>query len=174
MLFRSISGFDGTGETPPEGRNDVTGHITDALSYNFGKHQMRFGGEYRKAQLDEFYFRNSLGSFNFDGSQGVNHAGYPVNPNAYGSTVKALADFLAGEVDTSSFANGDAERMIYVNSYDLFAQDAWQITRRLNVNYGLRYDYVGPLHNGDKNLPTFIPGSPTGLGVKTSPLSMNS
>lgn len=167
----NISGFDGTGETPPEGRNDVTGHITDALSYNFGKHQMRFGGEYRKAQLDEFYFRNSLGSFNFDGSQGVNHAGYPVNPNAYGSTVKALADFLAGEVDTSSFANGDAERMIYVNSYDLFAQDAWQITRRLNVNYGLRYDYVGPLHNGDKNLPTFLPGSPTGLSVQGDGLS---
>lgn len=153
----NISGFDGTGETPPEGRNDVTGHITDAVSYNFGKHQVRFGGEYRKAQLDEFYFRNSLGSFTFDGSQGVNHKGYPVNPNAYGSTVKALADFLAGEVVSSSFAKGDAERMIYVNSYDLFAQDAWQVTRRLNVNYGIRYDYVGPLHNGDKNLPTFLP-----------------
>jgi hypothetical protein len=162
----SISGFDGTGETPPEGRNDVTGHITDALSYNIGKHQFRFGGEYRKAQLDEFYFRNSLGSFTFDGSQGVNHKGYPVNPNAYGSTVKALADFLAGEVDTSSFAKGNAERLIYVNSYDLFAQDAWQLTRKLNVNYGLRYDYVGPLHNGDKNLPTFLPGSTTGLVIQ--------
>jgi Carboxypeptidase regulatory-like domain/TonB dependent receptor len=162
----NISGFDGTGETPPEGRNDVTGHITDALSYDIGRHQFRFGGEYRKAQLDEFYFRNSLGSFNFDGSQGVNHKGYSVNPNAYGSTVKALADFLAGEVITSSFASGDAERLIYVNSYDLFAQDAWQVTRRLNINYGLRYDYVGPLHNGDQNLPTFIPGSPTGLVVQ--------
>lgn len=162
----NISGFDGTGETPPEGRNDVTGHITDALSYNVGKHQFRFGGEYRKAQVDEFYFRNALGSFTFDGSQGANHKGYLVNPNGYGSTVKALADFLAGEVDTSSFASGDAERMIYVNSYDLFAQDAWQLTPRLNVNYGLRYDYVGPLHNGDKNLPTFVPGSATGLVVQ--------
>jgi hypothetical protein len=161
-----ISGFDGTGETPPEGRNDVTGHVTDAVSYNFGKHQTRFGGEYRKAQLDEFYFRNALGSFTFDGSQGVNHKGYPVNPNAYGSTVKALADFLAGAVDTSSFATGNAERTVYVNSYDVFAQDAWQLTRRLNVNYGLRYDYVGPLHNGDKNLPTFRPGSTTGLLVQ--------
>jgi hypothetical protein len=162
----NISGFDGTGETPPEGRNDVTGHVTDAVSYNFGKHQLRFGGEYRKAQLDEFYFRNALGSFTFDGSQGVNHKGYPVNPNAYGSTVKALADFLAGEVYTSSFASGNAERTVYVNSYDLFAQDAWQLTRRLNVNYGLRYDYVGPLHNGDRNLPTFRPGSATGLLVQ--------
>jgi hypothetical protein len=167
----SISGFDGTGETPPEGRNDVTGHVTDALSYDIGKHQFRFGGEYRRAQLDEFYFRNSLGSFTFDGSQGVNHKGYPVNPNAYGSTVKALADFLAGEVDTSSFAQGNAERLIYVNSYDLFAQDTWQLTPRLNVNYGLRYDYVGPLYNGDHNLPTFIPGSATGLAVQGAGLA---
>jgi hypothetical protein len=167
----SISGFDGTGETPPEGRNDVTGHITDALSYNIGRHQFRFGGEYRRAQLDEFYFRNSLGSFTFDGSQGVNHKGYSVNPNGYGSTVKALADFLAGEVDTSSFAQGNAERLIYVNSFDLFAQDAWQLTPRLNVNYGLRYDYVGPLYNGAGNLPTFIPGSASGLSVQGAGLA---
>jgi hypothetical protein len=151
----SISGFDPTGETPPEGRNDVTGHVTDALSYTTGAHQLRFGGEFRKAQLDEFYFRNSLGAFTFDGSQGT----YTNNPNAYGSTVEALADFLAGKVSTSSLARGDAERMVYVNSFDLFAQDAWQVTRRLNVNYGIRYDYVGPMHNGDKNLPTFLPNN---------------
>jgi hypothetical protein len=148
----NISGFDGTGETPPEGRNDVTGHITDALSYSVGAHQLRFGGEYRKAQLDEFYFRNSLGLFTFDGSQG----GYPVGTNG---NVAALADFMAGKVVSSSFASGNAERLIYVNSYDLFAQDSWQLTHRLNINYGIRYDYVGPLHNGDKNLPTFLPNS---------------
>ncbi len=151
----NISGFDGTGETPPEGRNDVTGHVTDAVSYNVGAHQFRFGGEYRKAQLDEFYFRNALGSFTFDGSQGI----YANNPNAYGSTVKALADFMAGKVVSSSFASGNAERLVYVNSYDLFAQDAWQLTRKLNLNYGIRYDYIGPLHNSDKNLPTFLPNN---------------
>jgi hypothetical protein len=148
----SISTFDGTGETPQEGRNDVTGHITDAVSYNVGAHQFRFGGEYRKAQLDEFYFRNSLGSFTFDGSQG----GYAKGTN---SSVAALADFMAGEVSRSTLARGNAERMVYVNSFDVFAQDAWQLTRRLNVNYGIRYDYVGPMHNGDKNLPTFVPSS---------------
>jgi hypothetical protein len=166
----TISGFDGTGETPPEGRRDVTGHVTDAFSYNVGAHQFRFGGEYRKAQLDEFYFRNSLGAFTFDGSQGVKVAGkgtgYTINPNAYGSTVKALADFLAGEVVTSSFASGNAERLTYVNSYDLFAQDAWQLSHKLNVNYGIRYDYIGPLHNDAGNLPTFRPGTATGLAVQ--------
>jgi hypothetical protein len=151
----AISGFDGTGQTPPEGRNDVTGHITDALSWNIGSHQFRFGGEYRRAQVDEFYFRNSLGSFTFDGSQGT----YTNNPNNYSNTVKALADFMAGKVVSSSFASGNAERLVYVNSWTLFAQDAWQVSHKLNLNYGLRYDYVGPLHNGDNNLPTFLPSS---------------
>ena len=159
----NISNFDGTGETPPEGRKDVTGHVTDALSYNVGAHQFRFGGEYRKAQLDEFYFRNSLGTFTFDGTQG----NYPKGTNA---NVAALADFIAGRVSRSSFASGDAERLVYVNTYDLFAQDAWQISHKLNLNYGIRYDYVGPLHNGDKNLPTFVPtfltGATPGLAVQ--------
>ena len=65
-----ITGFDPIGETPPEGRNDITGHLTDDLSWTVGKHQFKFGGELRKAQLDEFYHRHALGSFTFDGSQG--------------------------------------------------------------------------------------------------------
>jgi hypothetical protein len=147
--------FDPVGITTPQGRNDVTGHVTDAVSYTVGSHQIRFGGEYRKAQLDEFYFRNALGTFAFTGAQGS----YTVNPNGYGATVKSLADFLAGKVNTSTFARGNAERLVYVNSYDVFAQDAWQVTHKLNVNYGIRYDYVGPMHNGDKNLPTFLPNN---------------
>ncbi len=65
----TIKGFDPVGQTPPEGRNDITGHLTDQLSWVKGKHQMRFGGEYRQAQLDEFYHRHATGSFTFDGSQ---------------------------------------------------------------------------------------------------------
>ena len=65
-----ITGFDPIGETPPEGRNDITGHLTDDLSWTVGRHQFKFGGELRQAQLDEFYHRHALGSFTFDGSQG--------------------------------------------------------------------------------------------------------
>ena len=65
-----ISGFDQVGITPPEGRNDITGHITDILSWSKGKHQLRIGGEFRHGRVDEFYHRRSLGSFRFDGAQG--------------------------------------------------------------------------------------------------------
>jgi outer membrane receptor protein involved in Fe transport len=50
---------------------------------------------------------------------------------------------------------GDAERKVVVNGVDFFGQDAWQITRRFNLNWGLRWDYFGPLHNGTKDLAVF-------------------
>ena len=53
--------------TPPEGRNDITGHLDEALSWIKGKHEFRFGGEFRQAQVDEFYQRHSVGSFVFNG-----------------------------------------------------------------------------------------------------------
>jgi hypothetical protein len=45
-----IAGFDQVGITPPEGRNDVTGHLTDVVSYISGKHQFRLAA--RGASLD--------------------------------------------------------------------------------------------------------------------------
>jgi hypothetical protein len=72
--------------------------------------------------------------------------------------VLALADFLAGDVSSSSIAVGDPERFVRVNAFDFFAQDNWQVTRNLNINLGLRYDYMGPLHSPDKDIAVFIPG----------------
>jgi outer membrane receptor protein involved in Fe transport len=154
-----ISGFDPIGLTPPEGRNDITGHLTDDLSWTIGKHQFRFGGEFRQAQLDEFYHRHGLGSFTFDGTQGPdqNPAGGGDSYDTGDLRVDALADFLAGRVKTSSIALGDPSRQVFVNTSSLFAQDAWQINARLNLNYGIRWDYEGPLHNSGKNLSVFRP-----------------
>jgi outer membrane receptor protein involved in Fe transport len=155
----SITGFDATGETPPEGRNDITGHLTDDASWTVGKHQIKFGGELRKAQLDEFYHRHALGSFTFDGSQGpvTNPALTGDSYNTGDLRVDALADFLAGNVVTSSIALGDPDRQVFVNTLAFFAQDSWQLSTKLNVNYGLRWDYEGPLHNPYKNLSVFRP-----------------
>ncbi len=152
-----ISGFDQVGITPPEGRNDITGHLTDIVSYITGKHELRFGGEVRQGRVDEFYFRRSLGSFSFDGTQGP-WAGTCSATNVVCTDTLALADFLAGDVSTSSIAVGNAERHVLVNSFALFGQDVWRATPELTLTMGLRYEYSGPLHNGDKDLPVFIPG----------------
>jgi outer membrane receptor protein involved in Fe transport len=153
----NISGFDSTGETPPEGRNDITGHLTDDLSWTIGKHQFKFGGEYRQAQLDEFYHRHASGSFTFDGSEGPDQGDPSDSYDTGDARVDALADFMAGRVKTSSIALGDPDRQVFVNTFDFFAQDSWQLSPKLNFNYGLRWDYEGPLHNSLKDLSVFRP-----------------
>jgi hypothetical protein len=149
----AITGFEQIGLTPPEGRNDVTGMLADIVSYNVGRHQFRFGGEFRQGRVNEFYHRRGTGSFSFDGTQGP-WAG----TCATGDPTCALADFLAGDVSTSSIAVGNPERFVRVNGYNFFGQDSIQVTRRLNLNFGLRYEYFGPLYSNNKDLAVFIPG----------------
>jgi hypothetical protein len=162
-----IAGFEQIGLSPPQGRNDITGMLADIVSYNVGKHQFRFGGEIRQGRVNEFYFRHSLGKFVFSGAYTVIDpvTGLPVKGNAWSGTCVsgdptcALADFLAGDVSSSSIAVGNAERKVKVNGLDFFMQDAWQITRKLNINWGLRWDYYGPLHSDAKDLAVFIPSA---------------
>jgi hypothetical protein len=149
----AITGFEQIGLTPPEGRNDVTGMLADIISYNVGRHQIRFGGEVRQGRVNEFYHRRGTGKFSFDGTQGP-WAG----TCATGDPTCALADFLAGDVSTSSIAVGNPERFVRVNAFNFFGQDSIQVTRKLNINFGLRYEYFGPLYSPNKDLAVFIPG----------------
>jgi hypothetical protein len=46
-----------------------------------------------------------------------------------------------------------------------YGQDNWQITHRFNFNYGVRYDYAGPVHSDYPNLSIFDPTTASGLAV---------
>src|SRR5258708_7272335 len=172
-----IGNFEQIGLTPPEGRSDLTWHITDIVSYVMGAHQLRFGGEFRRGRVNEFYHRRGTGKFVFDGSQGPWGGAtgcFPVaippsttpppapagcaNLGPLQTNALALADYLAGDVSTSSIAVGNPERNVYVNAFNFYFQDSWQWTKKLSINYGMRYEYFGPLHNGDKDLAVFVPG----------------
>ncbi|HWZ97014.1 MAG TPA: TonB-dependent receptor [Candidatus Dormibacteraeota bacterium] len=163
--------FEQIGLTPPEGRNDLTWHITDVISHNVGSHSLRYGFEVRQAHLDEFYHRRGTGKFQFDGSQGpwavgCANATKTTGPAGCQSLInnnqlvgaESLADFLAGDVASSTIAVGDPERFVIVNAFSLHFQDSWQVTKRLNLTLGLRYEYFGPLHSQHQDIANFIPG----------------
>ncbi len=170
-----ITNFDKVGLTPPEGRNDITGHLTDQLSWLKGRHEMRFGGEYRQAQLDEFYHRNAVGAFKFDGS--ITRQTGPqlaVNPDGLDGYRYALADLLIGKTSSASITIGDPERQVFVNTFFLNAGDSWKISPKLNLNYGVRYDYTGPFHNPYQNLSVFRPELTGSAGLATQGVEINS
>jgi len=164
-----ITGFEQTGLTPPEGRSDLTLHFTDIVSYTVGKHQFRYGAEFRRGKLNEFYHRRGTGRFVFDGTQGP----WRTSATCTGATANlplcALADFLAGDVaggaldptvTGSTIAVGNPERFVHVNAFNAYIQDSWQITKKLNFQYGLRYEYFGPMQT-DKSgdIANFVPGT---------------
>lgn len=163
----SISGFEPIGQTPPEGRNDMTSVFNDALAWTIGKHQYKFTGEFRRGSVNEFYQRHSVGSFTFTGEVGPWCAADSSGPDCNNSYA-SLADFLAGYYAKANIARGDAERTVSINNFAISAQDQWQILPTLNVNYGLRYEYMGPMHNDKKDLSVFRPelGAAGGLAFQ--------
>jgi hypothetical protein len=172
------SGFDPLGVTAPSGRNDITGHLDESLAWTKGAHQFKFGGEFRQAQVDDFYQTGERGTLYFDGSQGpwvskstacaaLGNGKAPLATAPSDPNILFLADFLAGCFDPNTSENvvGDPKRQVFVNTFALTAQDTWQLSKKLSADLGLRYDYEGPVHSAYPNLSVFDPTVPGGLAV---------
>jgi len=153
----AINGFDSIGITPTSGRNDITGQISDTVSWTVGKHELRFGLEYRRAYIDLYYNWGGRGAFNF-GTGGV-LGPWANDTTVADSNVLNLADFLAGYSYQSTITLGTQERFIYTHTGTGFAQDSWQVSQKLNVNLGLRYDYQQPFYTNNPNLSVFAPNN---------------
>jgi hypothetical protein len=159
----NLSGFAGVGPTQPQGRVDTTWHITDTLSWARGAHQRKFGGEARFARLDVFNEINKRATFVFDGTAGPWITGTE-EQRLLGATFsqpeRVLADFLTGFVSPNNgtrIVRGRLARDLRQNSWDAFAHDNWRVSSTLSVNFGVRYSYVGILHDTDNTLTTFLP-----------------
>ena len=150
----NITGFSliGGGGILPAGRIDTTWHITDTLSWESGNHQIKVGGELRKAKLNIFYESRKRGVFNFDGTRGP-----------WGNLTvaeRAVADFLAGYTTPANGAQivrGNPRRNYRQNSGDIFIHDTFKVSSNLTINYGTRYTYNGVLFDTEKALTNFLP-----------------
>jgi Carboxypeptidase regulatory-like domain len=180
-LGSSSDGFDYVGNIPASGRQDIAAHLDESFSWTVGKHEMHFGGEFRRTQILDFYQADQRGTFNFDGTQGPwsGNAGTacdgltttaPSADTVSDPRILQLADFLAGCFDPSdtTIVQGDPKRLVYLNSYGIFAADTFQVSPTLSLNYGMRYEYEGPLHDAKQDLSSFLPGAPNGLAVAGS------
>ena len=173
----SISGLDGVGLTPPLGRKDYTGHVTDAATLVRGRHQFRIGGEYRRNYMDLQYQRNVRGTFTFNGTASSNpnltaqlNGATPWDTDtSVGAEVRSLADYLAGFYANDSFVQGYLRRSIYQNTFAGFVQDQFQVTPKLTLNYGLRYEYNAPWTSPDF-FSFYRPGNAAADGYGLVPL----
>jgi hypothetical protein len=153
-----ITGFDQTGATQPSGRTDVTGHVTDNLHWTVGRHELKFGGEYRHSNVNQLYFSSARGTFSFDGSRGP--------WGGSGTNLSAISDFLLGEPTNSSGAKllqGNAQRVWTLSTEDIWAQDDFKATKKLSLNYGIRYTVPGVIQAAKNDVYGFVPGATPGF-----------
>ncbi len=126
--------------TPRLSRNQ-TYTFSDNMIWNHAKHTWRWGGDFRRLQVNTEADSNPRGSFVFSGlnTSQIGGNGQPISGTGYD-----FADFLLGYPQQASeqFGQNDHFRG---NSWDLYAQDEWKMRGNLTLNLGVRYEYVSPL-----------------------------
>ena len=74
------------------------------------------------------------------------------NPQDATPSGDPFADFLLGFPQITDRSVGQAQAYLRQNSYAGYGQDDWRATPRLNINFGLRYEYFSPFREIRNNL----------------------
>jgi trimeric autotransporter adhesin len=147
----NFSSFSGLTDPIPRRELDQTYTFSDTLSWSHGKHNWRFGGDYRRILQSFRSAKNAEGSFVFTGFATSQLAGgVPLANTGYD-----FADFLLGLPQQTTLQSGTNSYDFRANSFDVYAQDDFRFRPNLSFNLGLRYEYNGPYteaHNQIANL----------------------
>lgn len=171
----SFTSFGGLNDPIPRRELDQTYTLSDTVSWNHGKHNWRFGGDYRRILQSFHSARNAEGSFVFTGFA---TSSYDATGAAIRDTGYDFADFLLGFPQQTSLQFGATSYNFRANAYDFFAQDDWRIRSNLSLNLGLRYEYNGPYTEADGRIanlevaPDFTSGAVVLPGQGIFPASL--
>ena len=126
----------------------------DDVSITHGKHQLKFGGEYRRTRNGSTFSNDAQGTFVNWGAEGLITDGlftdaidqYVLGPNA---SVSGLGGwyYASASVVPSTGQIPNFYRGYRANEVAIYGQDDWRVNSRLTVNLGLRWEYFGPPHN---------------------------
>jgi len=127
--------------------------MSESFSKVAGRHSLKFGGEFRKIQVNEYNASSPNGAFGFDGTE----------------TGNAFADFLLGAPQT--FSQQSYSTFFTRSNYGaIFAQDSFKLRTNLTLNLGVRWEVSQPFYETQDRLNAInfgqqsqkYPGSPKG------------
>ena len=161
--FVQIGGYASVGDpiTGPRNTHQNTFDLSGSLSRIIGKHELKFGGGYRRKQIN--------------GLQGIATNGFfvfaPIPTPADFLYNDGFANFLSANPVVFLQGGGDFNREIRDRAFDAFTQDSYKVTSRLTLNLGLRYELPLPATENKNRVNLFVPGAqskvvpnaPTGL-----------
>ncbi len=171
------SGYTTFGDITSANKTENDFYYRDSIFWTAGKHNLRFGGEYRAIQYNDYSPASTTGAFSFK----TNETGNPQSPTGTGN---AFASFLLGQVDTAT-ATVPFPLLTRKNYTGFFFQDDWKLLPNLTLNLGLRFEWQGAPREaqnhqsivslttpnpGAGNLPgalVFAGSGPSGVGSST-------
>lgn len=149
--FVQIGGYASVGDpiTGPRDTHQNTFDLSGSLSKLIGRHELKFGGGYRREQIN--------------GLQGIATNGFfvfvPIPSQAGFLYNDGFANFLSSNPVVFLQGGGDFNREIRDRAFDAFAQDNYKVTSRLTLNLGLRYELPLPATENKNRVNLFVPGA---------------
>lgn len=127
-VFPAVASSSGANFGAPENDDtiaplQVTNQFQNNLTWTLGNHAIKLGGGFNK--IDDTRRSNQFARYTFPSLQAYLDAKNGVNLRSYTNYIEAF---------------GDPEIKYNSTFYNLFAQDDWKATRKLKLNYGVRYD----------------------------------
>jgi len=154
----NVQGYSGMGDTyaaTPMKAWDTIIEGRDVLSWQKGRHGLKFGGSYRRYIWPMWGFFQNRGYYQFTN-------GFTTQTATNDGTGSGLASFLLGLPAVKQVQAGIPQMQLRQWAADWFAQDTFQLTRNTTVEFGLRYEFMDPLVDiryTNSNL-TFVDGTP--------------
>jgi hypothetical protein len=120
-----ITGFNGLNNASTNWfQNDSTVQLSEQISWSRGAHNIMAGAEFRRLATGRAAVNNPRGTFTFNGTL----TGY------------APADFILGLPQSFNTPGPEVRGRVAEWRDGFFVLDKWQVSRKLTLNYGLRYE----------------------------------
>ena len=131
----------------PRQRVDTNNQFIESFAWKIAKHDVKMGFEFRRTSIEQYFDKYFRGRLKFSD----------------------LSSFLEGDPSGGLQYSGNSRRHTFENGYGLYIQDAFRLTPRLTLNYGLRWDYYGIVQEKNNLFANFLvqnfdPVSDTGTG----------
>src|ERR1700722_9244759 len=143
--FIQVGGYASVGDpiTGPRNTFQNTFDLSGSLSWIHGRHELKFGGGYRRDQINALQGIASNGFFVF--------ATFPYSDG--------FASFLSGDPVVFLQGGGNFAREIRDRALDAYGQDTYKVNSRLTLNVGLRYELPFPSTENNNEVNLFVPGA---------------